>query len=86
MIETITVSSRGQVVIPERVREQLQIEEGMKLVLIQEGDQIILKKENLFLQKVKEQQERNAWISLGEAAFAQVWNNVKDETTWKRYL
>ncbi len=86
MIETITVSSRGQIVIPERVREALDIEEGVKLILIQEGEKMILEKENDFLQKLKEQEERKAWIALGEVALSKLWNNPKDEETWKRYL
>jgi len=86
MIETIKVSSRGQIVIPERIREQLEIEEGMKLVLINDEGRLILEKEQVFLQKMKENEERQAWIALGEKAFTKVWDNPKDEETWKRYL
>lgn len=86
MIEIITVSSRGQIVIPERVREQLDIEEGMKLVLINDAGKIILEKEQDFLQKMRENEERQAWIALGEKAFAKIWDNPKDEETWNRYL
>ena len=86
MIETITVSSRGQIVIPERIREELDIEEGTKLVLIQEGHKLILESEADFLKKFKELQERKEWITLGERAFAKVWDNTKDEQTWNKYL
>lgn len=86
MIETITVSSRGQIVIPERIREELDIEEGVKLILIEDGGKMILEKEEDFLQKMKEHQERKAWIALGEIALAKLWDNPKDEETWKRYL
>ena len=86
MIETITVSSRGQIVIPERERKELYIEEGMKIILITENNQIILEKENTFLQKMKELEERKAWLALGETTFAKVWNNPKDGTAWKKYL
>ena len=86
MIETIKVSSKGQIVIPERIREQLEIQEGMKLVLINDEGKIILEKEQDFLQKMKENEERQAWIVLGEKAFAKIWDNPKDEETWKRYL
>jgi len=86
MIETIKVSSRGQIVIPERIREKLHIEEGMKLVLINEAGRIILEKEQIFLKRVKENEERQAWIAAGEESFAKIWDNPKDEETWKKYL
>ncbi|MBI2666685.1 AbrB/MazE/SpoVT family DNA-binding domain-containing protein [Candidatus Woesearchaeota archaeon] len=86
MIETITVSSRGQIVIPERIREELDIEEGMRLVLIQEDHKLILESETEFLKNFKELQERKQWISLGERAFAKTWDNAKDEETWSNYL
>lgn len=86
MIDAVTVSSRGQIVIPERVREELDIEEGMKLVLIQDNDKIILEKEDDFLRKIKEREEQSAWINLGEKAFAKVWDNQRDEKIWKKYL
>lgn len=86
MIETITVSSRGQIVIPERIREELEIEEGMKLVLIQENHRLILESEVEFLKKLKESQERKEWVALGEKTFAKIWDNEKDEETWSKYL
>ncbi|MEK6950301.1 MAG: AbrB/MazE/SpoVT family DNA-binding domain-containing protein [Nanoarchaeota archaeon] len=51
MIETITVSSRGQIVIPERVRKELEIVAGMKLVLTKEETRLILEKEEDFLKR-----------------------------------
>ncbi|HLD79633.1 MAG TPA: AbrB/MazE/SpoVT family DNA-binding domain-containing protein [Candidatus Nanoarchaeia archaeon] len=86
MIETIKVSSKGQIVIPERIREQLEIEEGTKLVLINDGGRLFLEKEQEFLQKIKENEERRAWIAIGEESFAKIWDNQKDEETWKKYL
>ncbi len=86
MIETITVSSRGQIVIPERVREELGIEEGEKLVLIKDEKRVILEKENDFLQSLRNREERKSWIALGEKAFSKMWDNEKDERVWKKYL
>ncbi len=86
MIETIKVSSRGQIVIPERVREELGIEEGEKLVLIKDQNRVILEKENDFLQSLRDREERKSWIALGEKAFSKIWDNKKDERVWKKYL
>lgn len=43
-IEITSVSSRGQVVIPQSLRDKLKIHEGEKFVVIGEDDTIVLKK------------------------------------------
>ena len=43
-IEVTSVSSRGQVVIPQKIRDKLHITEGEKFVVIGENDTIVLKK------------------------------------------
>ena len=53
VLETVKVSSRGQIVIPENVREDLKIEEGTKLILVEENGKIILEKEEQFLKELK---------------------------------
>lgn len=86
MLDIVKVSSKGQIVIPEKIRTELAIEEGTILVLIEESGRIILEKENVIIQKLQESEERSTWIKLGETAFAKTWDNQKDETTWKKYL
>ena len=41
---TVKMSSKGQVVIPRRVREQLHLEQGAELALRVEGPSVILEK------------------------------------------
>ena len=43
-IEITSLSSRGQVVIPQGVRDKLNLHEGEKFVVIGEDDTIVLKK------------------------------------------
>ena len=43
-ISSTTMSSRGQVVIPEEVRRELNLETGVKFLVIPGKDSIILKK------------------------------------------
>lgn len=43
-IEITSMSSRGQVVIPQEIREQLGLREGEKFVVIGEDDTVVLKK------------------------------------------
>lgn len=42
-LATTRMSSKGQVVIPEAIRKQLNLEEGTQFVVVGEGDVIILK-------------------------------------------
>lgn len=42
-IATTRMSSKGQVVIPEAIRKQLNLKEGMQFVVVGEGDVVILK-------------------------------------------
>lgn len=43
-IEVTSMSSRGQVVIPQEVRDRLRLYEGEKFIVMGEDDTIILKK------------------------------------------
>lgn len=43
-METTSLSSRGQIVLPRKIREQLNMQEGDKFAVIGEEDTIILKK------------------------------------------
>ena len=42
-LATTRMSSKGQVVIPESVRKQLNLKEGAQFVVVGEGDVVILK-------------------------------------------
>ena len=42
-IATTRMSSKGQVVIPESIRKQLNIKEGAQFIVVGEGDVVILK-------------------------------------------
>jgi len=42
LVEVVTVTSRGRITIPSRVRRELKIVEGDKLLLIREGNAIKL--------------------------------------------
>lgn len=89
MIETIKVSSKGQIVIPEEVRLRFHIKEGTKLILLEKENKLVLEKEEDFLkdiERLEAEREREGWILLGEKSMAQIWDNQKDEEEWKKYL
>ena len=43
ILEITSLSTRGQVVIPNDIREEMKLEPGTKMIIIQEGDNILLK-------------------------------------------
>lgn len=43
-VETVRMSSKGQIVIPQDVREELQVDEGSVFAVVGSKDTIILKK------------------------------------------
>lgn len=44
MVETVRMSSKGQIVIPQKVRENINADEGSVFVVLSSGDSIVLKK------------------------------------------
>ena len=43
ILEVTSLSTRGQVVIPNNIRENMNLAPGAKMIIIQEGDNILLK-------------------------------------------
>ena len=65
-MELITTSSRGQIVIPENVRKRHNIKTGTRLILFEQGDKIIIEKEekiNDILKKNLDAEEKG-WYAL----------------------
>jgi len=69
MIDTTKMSSRGQVVIPLDMRED--IKEGDKLIVIRKDNEIILKKSI---------PESALW---SEKSLAKTWLNKEEDRIWK---
>lgn len=85
MMEIINVSSRGQIVIPEKVRKHLGIEAGSRLALIEIADEIIITKESKAIERLKKEEDIG-WMVLAEQSLKGVWDNPIDEEIWKKYL
>ncbi|GEM_PF-1132318 len=88
MIDIIHVSSRGQIVIPERVRKHFGIKAGSKLFLVEKDNSLVLKKEEDVAKHLDEDERKEivGWLSLSEKALKDVWDNPKDNEIWKQYL
>ena len=85
-MEIVTTSSRGQIVIPERIRKRHKIKEGTKLILFEENDKIILEKESnieSLIQKRKGSETLNLMLA-SQKSLAKDWGSKEDDV-WDKY-
>lgn len=86
-IRTVSVSSKGQIVIPEEMRKDLAIKEGTKLVMIEKDGKIVVEKESALLPKLenlgKEEKEKMLWLLVAETSLSKDWLNEKEDAAWK---
>ena len=87
-MELISVSSKGQIVIPERMRNKHGIKQGTKLVLIEKDNSLILKREDDVMKQLDENEikEKFGWLLVAEKSLKNIWDNPKDEKIWSKYL
>ena len=87
-IDTVNVSSRGQIVIPEGIRKRMGIKKGSKLIAIERNDELVLKKESDILRQLEsgDKKEESGWLALAEHSLNEIWDNKKDDEAWGRYL
>lgn len=83
MIKTIKVSDKGQIAIPQSVRQLLGINKGDDLVMFQLEGKILLEKANKTEKEIKE--EFKDILHFSEQSLKQVWDNPEDEI-WNKYL
>ena len=83
IIKTIKVSGKGQIAIPQIIREQAGINKGDNIMLIQEDGKIMIEKTNKFSNQIKEDFKDIQKFS--ENSLKEVWNNKEDDI-WNNYL
>ena len=83
MMKTIKVSEKGQIAIPQTIRETLGIERGDELIIIQVDNKILLEKAKKMEQKMKE--DFKDIIKFSEKSLKGVWDNKLDDI-WNQYL
>jgi len=69
--DIVSVGEKGQIVIPKKMRNDLKIEKGTKLVVVEEKDKLVIKKISL--------DEDSLWMLVGEETLKKTWDNKYDE-------
>jgi len=66
-VEMVTVSSRGQIAIPADVRDRMELEKDLKLLVVSEGDTILLRKiDESAVEASLEEVLKPMWAEAGE--------------------
>lgn len=82
-IKTLRVSDKGQISIPNSVRQKLGIERGDNLILFEIEGKILLEKQQKVSEKMKD--EFRDVLHFSEQSLKEVWENSEDEI-WSQYL
>ena len=77
IIKTINVSEKGQIVIPTEMREVVGIEQGDKLILMQEDGKIMMKKVEKVSKEIKE--DFKDLLKNSEKVAKKLWDNKYDD-------
>ena len=83
MMKTIRVSEKGQIAIPQLMRETLGIEQGDELVVIQIDNKILLEKSQKIEERMRD--DFKDILKFSEKSLKEVWGN-KSDNIWNRYL
>ena len=87
MIEITKISSKGQIVIPQSIREKLSLKTGSKCFLRQVGKRIIIIPQDDFEKELDLiEKEEKGWRLLSQKSLEELWNNEKDDTEWGKYI
>ena len=73
----IKVTDKGQISLPVRIRNSLDIEQGDELLIAQSGDSVVLKKIN--------EDDFSDLVKISESSLKEVWDNKEDDI-WDSYL
>ena len=82
-LKTIKVSEKGQIAIPQSVRDNADIEKGDELFIIQMNGKILLEKVSKLAIKMKD--DFRDLLRFSEQALKDIWDNKQDDI-WNTYL
>ena len=81
-MKTVELNVRGQIVIPQEFRHDLNLNARQTLVVIERDNELVIKKQESVLKNILEKEDFSA---LSEKSLKKVWDNKKDDV-WAKYL
>lgn len=85
-IRAVTMSPRGQIVIPEDMRKDLKLSSREALVLIERGNEVVMRKESDVASDILGKEsaaEKMSSALLSEKALAKEWLSKEEDLAWK---
>jgi len=76
-VEIITVSKKGQVVLPKNVREEMRVSQGSKLLLVEKEGKATLSKLDALVK------DKSFTLLASEKSLAKDWLSKEEEEAWK---
>jgi len=83
IVKTIKVSDKGQIAIPQSIREEAGIGKGDNLVIVQDNGKILLEKAKKISAKMRD--DFRDLLKFSEKSLKTVWGNKQDDI-WNSYL
>ncbi|MCA9459225.1 MAG: AbrB/MazE/SpoVT family DNA-binding domain-containing protein [Nanoarchaeota archaeon] len=81
--KTIKVTNKGQISIPNSIREVVGINKGDELLIIEYNGKILIEKVEIIAEKIKD--SFSDFNKIGEESLKEVWDNDSDKI-WDSYL
>ena len=81
--KSVQITGKGQLVVPMEIRSSMGLEKGSKLIIIQSGEDILLKKPESFEAFVDE--KFPGLKAATERVFGKVWEGEED-SLWESYI
>ena len=82
-IKIVKVSDKGQIAIPQEIRESLGIDKGDEIVIIQDSGKVLIEKASNLAKKLED--DFKDVKKLTELSLREVWDNEEDNI-WEEYL
>lgn len=83
IVKTVKVSDKGQIAIPQEIREEAGIKKGEELIIVQDNGTILLEKAQRVATKMKD--DFKDLLKFSEQSLKKVWDNKEDDI-WNEYL
>ena len=83
IVKTIKVSEKGQIAIPQSIREEVGIDKGDDLIIVQDNGRILLEKAKKISTKMID--DFKDLLKFSEKSLKSVWDNKQDDI-WNSYL